>query len=335
MTHSNVHVLGDFGGTHVRFAIVEDGKPQAIQKYKGLDHKSLIHALQHYCADTGIESVSALSIATAAREEIPGQRWQFINSHLGRHQWIIDTKELADTGYPVRRVLNDFEAATWGVSALDVEHQEILRPAGPGVPDYTRCVTGPGTGLGLAYLEKLINGKFHVHGTFGVHAPAAARTREQFEILEMIEKTKSKATAVVFEDVISGSGIYNIYDAVCQKSGEPKVAADIREVFNNFADPDVAQAMRLFHEFFGTYAGTALIYGHALGGIYLTGGIMDRLIEKKAFDLASFLKYFEYDAVDPVKRALETAKITHIKDEYIPLRGLIAAEENGVPALSL
>ena len=68
-----------------------------------------------------------------------------------------------------------------------------------------------------------------------------------------------------------------------------------------------------------------MITGHAYGGLYLTGGVLERLIEKSLFDIEHFKDFFHLDIVDGVKRPLHDTPIHYVAYSYPALKGLMHA----------
>ena len=137
-------------------------------------------------------------------------------------------------GWSVEIVLNDFEAAALALPHLDADEQQLLS-LGKGSDSV--CLIGPGTGLGLAYLHEGVAQK-----TCGGHMPASAVTQEQREIIAHIQKDKAPIT---FEHLVSGPGLYALYEA-CGGKG-----IALEDLLDNAGDKAVEQALRLFHEFMG------------------------------------------------------------------------------------
>ncbi|MGB4058406.1 MAG: glucokinase, partial [Alphaproteobacteria bacterium] len=180
-----MRILADIGGTYARFAVEESGAPVHIKKYAAADFATFGAALEQYRAECGIKETSELLIATAAH---PDEKniWRFVN----KNEWIIDPKVLGN----VALILNDFEASTWGLKGVSTRMPSVL--------------IGPGTGLGLGYVIPGANG-IHIQGTQGGHLPAAAVTDEQSRVLKAVEKVKQRNGFVVYEDVVSGPGLFN------------------------------------------------------------------------------------------------------------------------------
>ncbi len=314
-------ILADIGGTHVRFAKEEGGALSDIRKYQAADFISFEAALGAYCSETGRENEGTLAIATAAYQD--NNVWRFVN----RNKWVLDPEALEKQGWPVRIILNDFEAATWGLNALTENDLEVLKPGQAEEISLPRCLMGPGTGLGLGFLFPLKDGGWHVQRTHGGHMLAASLSDEQHLIIDTIKRLREEETIVVFENLVSGPGLYLIYHACCLLSEKRPEAGSTKELLENPGGAETKDALRLFHEFLGLFAHMAVVTGHAYGGLYLTGGIIDRLMEKGLFDLESFEKHFILPGASSVTRDLDATKIALIKDPYLAMRGLLAAPD--------
>lgn len=307
---TSMKVLVDIGGTYVRFAVVEDHVPAQQCKYRVDEYESFEAALAQYCTEIGISENPALLISLAAHCHDDGL-WRFVN----RNEWVIDPAR-----HEVAVILNDFEAATWGLIGLAAEDHTVLKEGDDRFAGHGKCLLGPGTGLGLGYLRDR-----QVQASLGGHMPAAALTEEQWMVLQAVQRVKDRKCIPVFEDVVSGPGLLNLYKAVCLISGRPSQAQRTAHVLENAGNADADAAIRLFHEFFGLCAANAVVTGDAYGGLYLMGGVFDRLCEAKLFDFACFEKFFVVDVVDSVRHALGATPVHHITEPNLSFKGLIKA----------
>jgi glucokinase len=205
---------------------------------------------------------------------------------------VIDSAALEEKGWRIEIILNDFEAGVWALPGLKAENLTTLKPA-PGASN-GKCLLGPGTGLGLGYLHGS-NATLFVQKTHGGHMPLAARTDEQWTAAQTIK-------AQVFEHIVSGPGLQKL-----------------RGVY----DPDTA--LRLFHEFFGLFAATAVIGGNAYGGVYLTGGVLESLIADDLFNFPLFEEWLCVQGAASVTRDLHATPVYHVTDPYPALKGLLNA----------
>lgn len=307
-----MNVLVDIGGTYARFALEAGGKPVQMKKYAAADFETFGDALAQYLSEAGAKRDPALFIATAAH---PDERnvWRFVN----RNKWMIDVAAINN----VEIIMNDFEAATWGLIGL--QDQKILK-TGKKNRIAPRVLIGPGTGLGLGYLIPASKG-FDVRGTQGGHLATAALNEEHTRVLRTVDKIKGRGCLNVYEDVVSGPGLYNLYVALCDLSEEECIAKNAGDMIALGNSPAVRDALRLFHEFFALFAATVTVGAGAYGGLYLAGGVLDRLVESNLFDFVHFEKFFVGNYVPSVKSALDQTSVIHAFDPNLALNGLIRA----------
>lgn len=306
-------VVADIGGTFVRLAQVEQGTIDRIQKYEVSDFETFNDALAAYCTLHNADSAGRLRIATAGYED--EGVWKFVN----HNPWHVDPQSLKEEGWDIEIILNDFEAATWSLTALEDKDVEVIKDA-QGASN-THCLIGPGTGLGLAYLNK--QSQF-VQKTHGGHMSAAAISEEQWIVIRAVRRQRPEK-AVVYENLVSGPGLLNIYNAICLINGLQPVAKTPEDLLDHLDREHVKDAIRLFHEFFGNFAAMAVVTGNAYGGLYLTGGVIPRLKDAGVLDIELFKNAFHIEAVDSVKRDLEATPIFILKDPYPALKGLLHA----------
>ena len=278
-------ILADIGGTHARFAQQSGQSLSDIKKYQAADFKTLQDALGKYCNDTDIPNGGTLKIATAGYED--DRVWKFVN----KNKWVINPADLDAIGWHAEIILNDFEAATYALPHLTDTDQKTLKPAA-GASE-TLCLIGPGTGLGLGLYHQ--DKKPPVQKTHGGHMPIAAKTDEQWQIVQKLRTN-------VFEDIVSGPGLQKLRQVTDEKT-----------------------ALRLFHEFFALAAANAVVTSHAYGGLYFTGGVLESLMADNVFDAEYFEECFIFDAVASVKRDLDATPIIYITDPYPALKGLLHA----------
>lgn len=307
-------ILCDIGGTFARLAQSGGGAISTIRKYAVADYQTFEDALAAFCSEENIPNQGTIAIATAAYEDGPKGKeiWRFVN----RNKWVLDAAALKRAGWSVATILNDFAAATWGLQNLAVDDFEVLKDGA--AIDAPLCLMGPGTGLGLGYL---MNG--YVQRTHGGHMLAAALTEEQQQLINTAQTLKEGGAIVSFENLASGPGLQNIYASLCKMRGIPNKFERAEDILNNEDDALVKDALRLFHEFLGIFAQNAVITAHAYGGLYLTGGMVDRLKARNLFDFKSFEKFFVLKSVDSVTRALDATPIYYVTHPSLAMKGLM------------
>jgi glucokinase len=305
----NLHILADIGGTHARFARLENGQIMEPRRVEVAAFSSLEDALHDY---TDAQKITHLSLATAAQPDAEGV-YRFYNAN----PWQFDAASLKP-----RHLVNDFVAAAWGTLAPETQRITLHE----GKPDHKAPITvlGPGTGLGLAYVHQ--EPAVFVQETFGGHMSIATLTEEQHRITGLIRRLKGNGQAVIPEDAASGRGLILLYRALCLQNGVTPRIEDAAEMIYQAGDPLVRQTLRLFHEFLGLFAQQAVVTGHGFGSLVIGGGVAERLYEFGLFDVSSFRKFLMPDLAPIVQAKLETLPIHLISDPFLALRGLALME---------
>lgn len=314
-------ILTDIGGTHARFAVFDGGRAAAPETVEAARFPDLAAALDAYCAARGLAPGGTVYPALAANPG-PDGLYRFYN----RNPWAVGRDGLRRAGWHVPFFINDFAASARGAVVLPPEGLLPLRPGAEAVADraaaYPRAILGPGTGLGLAYMFPLPGGRWHVQGTSGGHMLAAAATAEQAEILRLVCELRGGDVIAVPEDVASGRGLPILYRAVCRRDGAAPRFGDVAGLMAHPDDPAVRATWRLFHEFLGLFAHHAAITGHAFGGLYMDGGIVQALQAAGMLDMEVFTRFLMLEAVPSVKARMAGMPVFLIRDPYVALRGL-------------
>lgn len=310
-------ILADIGGTYARFGVLkEDGAAGAYEKLEAARYDSLYEALSSYAAKNGVKADN-LRLATAAWPDEKGVYYL-----ADRKGWNFEPASFAAQGCNVDVICNDFVAASYGALSSEVENKVRLRE-GEGQRNAPVLVVGPGTGLGLSYAMPEENGRWRVQGTFGAHMVAGAHTDEQHEILKAARLIKGGDAVLVYEDVAAGRGLGVLYRAVCSIKGiTPQHEIDPRGILANAAWPEMADTIRLMHEFLGLFIHSVLVTTHGFGGVYLSGGLIDRLLEKELFDFASIEKMITVPVVPTVNHVVQATPVWYISDPFLALKGL-------------
>jgi glucokinase len=140
-----------------------------------------------------------------------------------------------------------------------------------------RAVLGPGTGLGVAGLLKT-DGKWIPVPGEGGHMDIGPRTPRDYQIWPHIEPLEGRVSG---EQILSGRGLVNTYRAVAIADGKTPVFATPAEVAKaalDKTDPVAEEALALFATCLGRTAGDVALVFKAQGGVYLAGGIAQKII---------------------------------------------------------
>lgn len=268
-------LLGDFGGTNARFAVLPapGAAPILLPRTLVADHPSPVPALAAALAHwTGAPPRQAV-IAVACKVEGPV-------AHLTNAAWTIDAGEIGRAfGFSSVRLVNDYAPVAAALAAADLA-TDGSHPIGPlePVPDRAaRLVLGPGTGLGAAALlpagECLL-----IQTTEAGHVCLGAAHPDEEEVWPHLERVHGRLTA---EAVLSGPGLYRLYGALCAVRGHERACLlpnDVIEAALGERDALARETLLMFTRLLGRFAGDlALIFG-ASGGVYLGSGIAPRII---------------------------------------------------------
>ncbi len=259
-------VAGDIGGTNARFALaeVEQGRVLSLGEPVVLpasEHEGMASAWQALGEQLGqLPRHAALGLAGP----VTGAPVRFVNSH-----WLVDPQTLAsDLALDSFTLLNDFGAMAHAVHALGPEHLAHL--CGPDVPLPERgaiSVIGPGTGLGVAVLQRREEGVV-VLETEGAHI--------HFAPLDELEKKVSCAMSVQHgrcsvERVVSGPGLGDIV-----RTFAPDDRRSDADLWSDAIAGKERAALDLFLAAYGSAVGD-LSLAHGAFGVALAGGLTSRL----------------------------------------------------------
>ncbi len=281
-----MRLLADIGGTNIRFALLPDGarEPQQERSLLCADFPGLEDAGRHYLAEVGNPSVreAAIDVATA----VTGDLIKLTNS-----PWAFSIEQTRrQLGLDRLLVLNDFTALALSLPVLRAEE---LRQIGRGEPigDKPVGLIGPGTGLGVSGLLPTANPWIPLEGEGGHVAFSPMDDRED-GVLRLL---RARFGHVSTERVVSGAGLVNVYEALCQLDHVPVRGLQPHQVtaagMAN-SDPQAAEALAMFCAALGTAAANLTITLGARGGLYIGGGIVPKLGDY--FGRSAFRARFEH-----------------------------------------
>jgi glucokinase len=317
-------VAGDIGGTKTNLGIfdVQRGKLTKVadQRYPSREHKGLEEIVADFMKVTGAK-------ATCASFGIAGP---IVDNRVrtGNLPWVIDGATMAKMlGLDRVRLLNDLEAAAYGISVLEPTDLETLRE-GVAAPQAPRAVIAAGTGLGEAIL--FWDGTRHIPtATEGGHADFAPHTEQQVELWRFI---KARSEFVSNELILSGRGFKTLHEFLnpdVRHPGFDDPSADPAPEITRKAlageCPVCVAAMNLWIEIYGSEAGNLVVRSVARGGLYVAGGIAVKILPLLKGSLFTTAmqhkeKMTEFLAQVPVRVVL---------DEECPLKGAAYAAWKG------
>lgn len=311
-------LVGDIGGTNVRFALASRKGGQLriehFEKLAGDDFGSFDTVLQEYLDRTGV-SVSAACFALAG----PVKNQEVTLTNRGWHVSASDLK--TSFGFQEVCLINDFHAMARSVPEFAFETFDCVLPGTP-QPGAPVLVAGPGTGFGVATLLTEPMGGWRVISGEGGHMAYAPRTDVEHELARVLTRDHGYVSN---ELVASGSGLDEVYSAFCEMFGRERVALSPEEMRQRADAGD--ELFRTLIEVRALAvmgaAGDLVLANGALGGVVLAGGVSERI--------SDFLKTAEarqrFVARGPMSQYLEDCPVWLMREATAPLIGAAAYYE--------
>lgn len=314
-------LAGDIGGTNARLAVFEAGDRDfeitAAKTYPARDYPDLETILARFLGETGLHpSVACLGVAGVIRRGVV----EMVNL-----PWRVDAAVLSrKLAIPVVRLLNDLEAAAWGVEALEPAGEEILLEGEPDL-EGNRCLCSPGTGLGEAGMVYTPEGHlpFRSEGGHVNFAP-----RDDLEI-DLLRHLLERYGHVSYERVLSGPGLGTLYRFLRDtgRGTEPAWLAErleggtpgsvITELALSGQSEICSAALDLFVSIYGSAAGNLALKTAATGGVWLGGGIPPRILPRLRG--SAFRKAFV--SKGRLRHMMEKVPVRVVTDDRLALLG--------------
>jgi len=279
-------LVGDLGGTNARFAIVSENSSELmyIETLQCEKFETIQQALQFYLSSIEDIQINSVCIATAGTVHLDSFK-------PSNNDWVINKSDVSSVLNNAQvSWINDFNAQALTTTTLS-DNDVVTIKEGVEQPDRLRLAIGPGTGLGVCGLIKSSSGWVSVP-TQGGHSDLAANTSLEIEILTLLQK---KFGHVAVERVLSGPGIVNLYEAICQINGKEilfHLPSEITAAATN-PNPDhlSKETLQLFCQIFGSVTGSMALTTGSLGGIYITSDLIKNFLD--FFIESDFVQNFE------------------------------------------
>jgi glucokinase len=218
--------------------------------------------------------------------------------------WIVEESSLQTAlGLESVTVLNDVMAMAAAIPALRPDELCTLR-AGEPVAGGAIALIAPGTGLGEAFLT-WDGQRYRAYPSEGGHADFAPTTPQQSELLTCLQARWGR---VSYERVCAGRGIPDLYDfllTIGQMRESAAVRTELERVRDQtppimtagLAQPDPDPLCRatldLFVSILAAASGNMALSVLATGGLYIGGGIPQRMLSVMRQQQDLFLATFQ------------------------------------------
>lgn len=267
-------LVADLGGTNARFAQAEvtpsgEVRITDIIRLKARDYPTADGAIEAYLAQTAAGTMQFVSIACAG----PVRNGRVALTNLGWSLSKADLHPRLNAGST--HLLNDLAAVAWAAPQLEVGD---LRPIGDRpapIGGAVIAVLGVGTGTNCAaFVDGDGDGKVLV-GESG-HISFAPQDETEVAIWRHL---MNRFGRVSIERLVSGPGLLNIYQALCDMAGRAPTYTSSEEVSAaaDKDDPTAEETVLCFCRVLGAISGDfVLTYGAT--ALYVAGGIAPGLI---------------------------------------------------------
>lgn len=278
-------LAGDIGGTKTVIALFDntsaDLKLVRDDVFPSKDHKSLEDILAKFLHGEQISNLQAGCFGVAGAV-IEGK------CKTTNLPWQLDEVELAKAiKAPRVKLLNDLEAAAFGMLYLKPDELAPLNPDAKPRKQGNVAVIAAGTGLGEAMLYW--DGQHHHPlASEGGHCDFAPQSDEEIDLLKYL---RAKFNGhVSYERILSGPGFFNVFSFL-RETGRFKESDALKTRLAGGADPNVAitqlgmsgddplcvAAVDLFCRLYGAEAGNLALKCVAVGGVFVGGGIAPKM----------------------------------------------------------
>lgn len=289
-------LAGDIGGTKTNLAYFNPKSGAldlaSMASYPSRQHSSLRDIIEKYIRDNrGDITAAAFGIAGPV---IDG-RCEATNL-----PWVVDSREIASVlGLHSTELVNDLEATAYGALHLE-QHDMVLLNSAAAKPRGMKAIIAAGTGLGEGGL--LWDGRrYRAVSSEGGHSDFAPRNELEINLLRFMLQRYER---VSYERVVSGPGIYAIYQFFRSRAGYPEPDW-LRKAIEE-GDPTIAvsnagaagkdeacvETIETFVSLYGAEAGNLALKLLATGGVYVGGGIAPKIL--RAIQRGSFMKSFTH-----------------------------------------
>lgn len=277
-------LAGDIGGTKTILAVYEDAspplRPLAEATLLSREHATFDEVLRAF-APAWERPVRAACFGVAG-PVIGGV------SRTTNLPWVLEEERIARFLDARRvRLLNDLEAAAYGMLHLGADELEVLNEGLEQDRPGNAAVIAAGTGLGEATL--FWDGtRHHAVASEGGHGDFAPRTDQEIELFRYLRHRFGGH--VSYERILSGPGLGNVYEFLRDsgvalepdwlreelKSGDK--AATISRAGLEKGEPLCLVTLELFASIYGAEAGNLALRSVAVGGLFVGGGIAPKLL---------------------------------------------------------
>jgi glucokinase len=278
-------LAGDVGGTKTVVALFEE-----VEGGLALVRDATFPSPEHRGLEEILLAFLAAGSETKPRAGCFGVAGPVVDGRLRTTNlpWELDETALTRaTGLPRVKLLNDLEAAAYGMLYLKPDELHVLNSGAQPGRKGNVAVIAAGTGLGEALLY-WDGAQYHPIASEGGHADFAPQDDREIDLLRYLRDRFHGHVST--ERVLSGPGLDNIYTFLRDRGyyvESPQLAAALAQGDPNAAitrlglagtEPLCVAALEMFATLYGAEAGNLALTCVALGGVFIGGGIAPKML---------------------------------------------------------
>ncbi len=277
-------LAGDIGGTKTVIGLFEAAADRlhAVREetFPSRSHSTLEEVLDRFLARESRPPLDAACFGVAG----PVVEGRTRTTNL---PWELDERKLAEAlQVPRAKLLNDLEAAAYGMLYLEPTDLCVLQPGLKRKGNIAVIAAGTGLGEAIVYWD---GARHHPLASEGGHADFAPQTDLEGELLLYLRREFGH---VSYERLLSGPGLLNIYrflrdtghamepEWLREQIDQGDPAALISQMGLQGEHPLCTRALDLFTSVYGAEAGNLALKALAVGGVYVGGGIAPKILPK-------------------------------------------------------
>ena len=280
---SQAYLLADVGGTNARFVVLTTPRRVISQKrvlsLKSKDFSDFFSLLLEALSFFKVEPRNTVACMAVAGPVFKGR------ARITNLGWEIEERKIK-AEFPFKKLIlvNDLFAGSASLAKLKKKDLKLVKEGKINKGVCVAIFCGTGLGVGVLVKEKPLT----IISTEAGHIFFQALDRFDLKFLDFL---KEKQKELSYEEVLSGRGLENLYEFF---HGE-RLSAPMITALAKKQDKRAGQAVRTYFKYLGRFCSQLALCYLALGGIYLSGGVVNALIdflfekEYKSFFMENFL----------------------------------------------
>ena len=277
-------LAGDVGGTKTVIGLFEQAgdRLQAVREetFQSRSYATLEAILDRFLGGGSRPALRSACFGVAGpviegRSKTTNLPWELDELALGKALQV-----------PRVKLLNDLEAAAYGMLHLDQADLCLLQPGPKRQGNIAVIAAGTGLGQAILYWD---GERHHPIASEGGHANFAPQTDLEVDVLNYLRKEYGHVSC---ERLLSGPGLFNLYrflrdsdyatepDWLRQRIAQGDPGTVVSQVGLAGEHPLCTRALDLFCSMYGAEAGNLALKAFAVGGVYVGGGIAPKILSR-------------------------------------------------------